>query len=156
MRKRTSVLKRLTEVEGFEQFLHRTFVGQKRFSIEGVDMLIPLVDELIARSVETSPKTVNIGMAHRGRLNVLAHVLGKPYEMIFAEFQHAPNKELVPSEGSIGINYGWTGDVKYHLGADKQIKAENTVRARLTLASNPSHLEFVNPVVEGFTRSGSR
>ena len=75
--KRTSVLKRLTEVEGFEQFLHRTFVGQKRFSIEGVDMLIPLVDELIARSVETSPKTVNIGMAHRGRLNVLAHVLGK-------------------------------------------------------------------------------
>ena len=57
-------------------------------------------------------------MAHRGRLNVLAHVLGKPYEMIFAEFQHAPNKELVPSEGSIGINYGWTGDVKYHLGAD--------------------------------------
>lgn len=75
-------------------------------------------------------------MAHRGRLNVLAHVLGKPYEMIFAEFQHAPNKELVPSEGSIGINYGWTGDVKYHLGADKQIKAENTVRARLTLASN--------------------
>lgn len=151
--KRTSILKRLTEVEGFEQFLHRTFVGQKRFSIEGVDMLIPLVDELIARSVETSPKTVNIGMAHRGRLNVLAHVLGKPYEMIFAEFQHAPNKELVPSEGSIGINYGWTGDVKYHLGADKQIKAENTVRARLTLASNPSHLEFVNPVVEGFTRA---
>ncbi|MCP1189594.1 2-oxoglutarate dehydrogenase E1 component [Priestia flexa] len=151
--KRISVLKRLTEVEGFEQFLHRTFVGQKRFSIEGVDMLIPLIDELVARSVEKSPKTVNIGMAHRGRLNVLAHVLGKPYEMIFAEFQHSPNKELVPSEGSIGINYGWTGDVKYHLGADKQIKAENTVRARLTLASNPSHLEFVNPVVEGFTRA---
>ena len=84
---------------------------------------------------------------------MLAHVLGKPYEMIFAEFQHAPNKELVPSEGSIGISYGWTGDVKYHLGLDKQIKDENTTVTRLTLANNPSHLEFVGSVVEGFTRA---
>ncbi|MBM7703618.1 2-oxoglutarate dehydrogenase E1 component [Metabacillus iocasae] len=151
--KRINVLKRLTEVEDFEQFLHRTFVGQKRFSIEGVDMLVPLLDEIISCSVQDGPKTVNIGMAHRGRLNVLAHVLGKPYEMIFSEFQHSPNKDLVPSEGSTGINYGWTGDVKYHLGADTQIKDESTVRARLTLANNPSHLEFVNPVVEGFTRA---
>ena len=92
-------------------------------------------------------------MAHRGRLSVLAHVLGKPYEIIFSEFQHAPNKELVPSEGSIGINYGWSGDVKYHLGANKQIKDESTVRAKVTLANNPSHLEFIDPIVEGYTRA---
>ncbi|UII54317.1 2-oxoglutarate dehydrogenase E1 component [Cytobacillus spongiae] len=148
-----SVYKRLTEVEEFEKYLHRVFVGQKRFSIEGLDAMIPLLDEIVSNSVQAGSKTINIGMAHRGRLNVLAHVLGKPYEMIFAEFQHAPNKELVPSEGSIGINYGWTGDVKYHLGLDRQIKEENTVRARLTLANNPSHLEFVGSVVEGFTRA---
>ncbi|GAA0329199.1 2-oxoglutarate dehydrogenase E1 component [Bacillus carboniphilus] len=151
--KQKEMLKRLAEVEGFENFIHRTFVGQKRFSIEGVDSLVPLLDEIISESVQSGAKTINIGMAHRGRLNVLAHVLGKPYEMIFAEFQHAPNKELVPSEGSIGINYGWTGDVKYHLGLDRQIKDENTIRARITLANNPSHLEFVDPVVVGYTRA---
>lgn len=151
--KRKLIYKRLTEVEEFEKFLHRTFVGQKRFSIEGLDAMVPLLDEMIEESVQDGARTINIGMAHRGRLNVLAHVLGKPYEMIFAEFQHAPNKELVPSEGSIGINYGWTGDVKYHLGLDRQIKAENTTVARLTLANNPSHLEFVGAVVEGFTRA---
>lgn len=151
--KQKELLKRLAEVEGFENFIHRTFVGQKRFSIEGVDTLVPLLDELISESVQSGAKTINIGMAHRGRLNVLAHVLGKPYEMIFAEFQHAPNKDLVPSEGSIGINYGWTGDVKYHLGLDRQIKDENTIRARITLANNPSHLEFVDPVVVGYTRA---
>ncbi|PAD68128.1 2-oxoglutarate dehydrogenase E1 component [Bacillus sp. 7586-K] len=151
--KRKSILKRLTEVEGFEQYLHRTFVGQKRFSIEGLDMLVPILDELISSAVEVGTNTINIGMAHRGRLNVLAHVLGKPYEIIFSEFQHAPNKELVPSEGSIGINYGWSGDVKYHLGANKQIKDEHTVRAKVTLANNPSHLEFIDPIVEGYTRA---
>ena len=151
--KKKAVLKRLVEVESFEQFIHRTFVGQKRFSIEGVDALVPLLDELILESVQKGVKSVNIGMAHRGRLNVLAHVLGKPYEMIFAEFQHAPNKDLIPSEGSIGITYGWTGDVKYHLGLDRKLKEEDTVRAVITLASNPSHLEYVNPVVAGYTRA---
>lgn len=151
--KKVNILKRLTEVEEFEKFLHKTFVGQKRFSIEGLDSMVSLLDEIIAESVHDGAKTINIGMAHRGRLNVLAHVLGKPYEMIFAEFQHAPNKELVPSEGSIGINYGWTGDVKYHLGLDRQIKEENLTKARLTLANNPSHLEFVGAIVEGFTRA---
>ncbi|MGM9926847.1 MAG: 2-oxoglutarate dehydrogenase E1 component [Bacillus sp. (in: firmicutes)] len=150
---RTAVLKRLSEVEGFEKFLHKTFVGQKRFSVEGLDMLIPVLDQLIAESVQAGTKNINIGMAHRGRLNVLAHVLGKPYEIIFSEFQHSPNKDLVPSEGSIGINYGWTGDVKYHLGADKHIGENTTARARLTLANNPSHLEFVGAVVEGYTRA---
>ena len=102
--KKALLLKRLMEVEGFEKFLHRTFVGQKRFSIEGVDTLVPILDEIISETVQNGTTNVNIAMAHRGRLNVLAHVLGKPYEMIFSEFQHSPNKDLVPSEGSIGIN----------------------------------------------------
>jgi 2-oxoglutarate dehydrogenase E1 component len=147
------LLKRLTEVEGFEKFLHRTFVGQKRFSIEGVDMLVPMLDEVIREGVHDGIRNVMIGMAHRGRLNVLAHVLGKPYGNIFSEFHHSPNKELVPSEGSRGINYGWTGDVKYHLGRKWSIAEKETIRARITLANNPSHLEFVNPVVAGFARA---
>lgn len=151
--KKKALLKRLSEVEGFEHFIHKTYVGQKRFSIEGLDMLVPLLDEIIDQAVENGTINVNIGMAHRGRLNVLAHVLRKPYEIIFSEFQHAPNKELVPSEGSTGVTYGWSGDVKYHLGADRKIKKENTVTAHLTLANNPSHLEFVNPIVVGFTRA---
>jgi 2-oxoglutarate dehydrogenase E1 component len=151
--RKIGLFKRLTEVESFEKYLHRTFVGQKRFSIEGLDAMVPLLDEVVADAVNNGVETINIGMAHRGRLNVLAHVLGKPYEMIFAEFQHAPNKELVPSEGSIGINFGWTGDVKYHLGLDRKIKSESTANARLTLANNPSHLEFAGAVVEGFTRA---
>ncbi|MBW8350941.1 2-oxoglutarate dehydrogenase E1 component [Bacillus sp. IITD106] len=150
---RINLLNRLSEIEGFEKFLHRTFVGQKRFSIEGVDTLIPLIDRIISLTVETGTRTVNIGMAHRGRLNVLAHVLEKPYKMIFSEFQHAPNKDLIPSEGSIGITYGWTGDVKYHLGADRRLKRGSTANTRITLANNPSHLEVVGPVVDGYTRA---
>ncbi|MBX5436237.1 MAG: 2-oxoglutarate dehydrogenase E1 component [Alicyclobacillaceae bacterium] len=148
-----ALLRRLIQVEDFERFLHRTFPGQKRFSIEGVDMLVPMLDELIERAVLAGARTVMIGMAHRGRLNVLAHVLGKPYAAIFAEFHASPNKELVPSEGSMGINYGWTGDVKYHLGAERTLREGEVVEARLVLANNPSHLEFVNPVVEGFARA---
>ncbi|MGK4043929.1 2-oxoglutarate dehydrogenase E1 component [Heyndrickxia oleronia] len=148
-----AILKRLSEVEGFEKFIHRTFVGQKRFSIEGLDSLVPLMDQIIHSSVKTGARTVNIGMAHRGRLNVLAHILEKPYELIFAEFQHAPNKDLIPSEGSIGITYGWTGDVKYHLGADRRLTDENTTTTRIVLANNPSHLEVASPIVEGYTRA---
>lgn len=148
-----NLLERLTEVEEFETFLHRTFVGQKRFSIEGVDALVPMMDDLVEHAVHTGAKHVMIGMAHRGRLNVLAHVLGKPYAKIFSEFHTAPNKDLVPSEGSMGINFGWTGDVKYHLGAKRTMVEGNVAEARLVLANNPSHLEFVNPVVEGFARA---
>ncbi|MCL6517668.1 MAG: 2-oxoglutarate dehydrogenase E1 component [Alicyclobacillus sp.] len=148
-----ALLRRLIEVDEFEKFLHRTFVGQKRFSIEGVDMLVPMLDRLIYLSVQSGARDIMIGMAHRGRLNVLAHVLGKPYQAIFSEFHAAPNKELVPSEGSMGINYGWTGDVKYHLGASREVAEGQAVQARLRLANNPSHLEFVNPVVEGFARA---
>ncbi|HLU21338.1 MAG TPA: 2-oxoglutarate dehydrogenase E1 component [Bacillaceae bacterium] len=150
---RLNLLYRLAEVEGFESFIHRTFVGQKRFSIEGLDTLVPLMDKIVSASVGSGTRTINIGMAHRGRLNVLAHVLEKPYKLIFSEFQHAPNKDLIPSEGSIGITYGWTGDVKYHLGADRQLKQGDSVRARITLANNPSHLEVVGPVVDGYTRA---
>ncbi len=150
------LLYRLQEVEGFEQFLHKTFVGQKRFSIEGLDMLVPILDGLVKSGCEDGIENIMIGMAHRGRLNVLAHVLGKPYELILSEFRESPNKDLVPSEGSTGINYGWTGDVKYHLGAKRQIKdgeSDDTVQTKVTLANNPSHLEFVNPVVNGFARA---
>lgn len=150
---RVSLLKRLIEVEQFETFLHRTFVGQKRFSIEGTDVLVPMLDELVRTSAANGTQHILMGMAHRGRLNVLAHVLGKPYGKIFSEFHHSPNKDLFPSEGSMGINYGWTGDVKYHLGADRSVTEGNTVRTKVTLANNPSHLEYVNPVVEGFSRA---
>lgn len=149
---REALLKRLIQAEQFEAFLHRTFVGQKRFSIEGNDALVPMLDEIVRCVAREGGKHVLMGMAHRGRLNVLAHVLGKPYTKIFAEFHHSPNRDLVPSEGSTGINYGWTGDVKYHLGADRSVEGEGR-KIRLTLANNPSHLEFVNPVVEGFTRA---
>ncbi|MBY6267488.1 2-oxoglutarate dehydrogenase E1 component [Parageobacillus thermoglucosidasius] len=150
---KVALLRRLTEVEGFEKFLHRTFVGQKRFSIEGLDSMVPLLDELVRHSIENEVKAINIGMAHRGRLNVLAHVLGKPYEMIFAEFQHAESKDFIPSEGSVAITYGWTGDVKYHLGAARRLRNKNEHTMRITLANNPSHLEVVSPVVLGFTRA---
>lgn len=146
------LFKRLAETELFEAFLHKTYVGQKRFSIEGLDAMVPLLDAMVGGLISSGSEHINIGMAHRGRLNVLAHVLGKPYEMIFAEFQHAPNKELIPSEGSIGINFGWSGDVKYHLGLDRKV-IEQQKEVRLNLANNPSHLEFVGSVVEGYTRA---
>ncbi|CAM4212028.1 2-oxoglutarate dehydrogenase E1 component [Paenibacillus tarimensis] len=150
---RCALLKRIVEVEEFERFLHRTFAGQKRFSLEGTDMLVPMVDEIVRRSAGHGAEHMLMGMAHRGRLNVLAHVLGKPYGAIFSEFHHSPNKDMIPSEGSMGINFGWTGDVKYHLGGSHAVKPKETVQIRVTLAHNPSHLEFVNPVVEGFTRA---
>lgn len=152
--RKKELLNQLTEVEGFEHFLAKTFVAQKRFSIEGLDVMVPMLDYMVRASSEDKMNDIMMGMAHRGRLNVLAHILGKPYEKIFSEFHHAPNKELVPSEGSMGINYGWTGDVKYHFGASRDVKNGQEERStRVTLAHNPSHLEFVNPVVEGFTRA---
>ncbi|SHG20312.1 2-oxoglutarate dehydrogenase E1 component [Ornithinibacillus halophilus] len=146
------LLNRLAEVEGFEGFLQKTFVGQKRFSIEGLETMVPMLDGIVKSAVQDKVENIMMGMAHRGRLSVLAHVLGKPLDKIFSEFHHSPNKELIPSEGSRGINYGWTGDVKYHFGAVKDVD-ESETRTRITLAHNPSHLEFVNPVVEGFARA---
>ncbi|WP_059104845.1 2-oxoglutarate dehydrogenase E1 component [Shouchella shacheensis] len=152
-KRQKSLLDRLTSIEGFEKFVHRTFVGQKRFSIEGLDALVPMLDEAIARSTAGGAEQVMIGMAHRGRLNVLAHNLGKPYKMIFSEFLQAPNKNLAPSEGSGEMYTGWTGDVKYHLGADRHIENDKVEIATVSLANNPSHLEFVSPIVEGYARA---
>ncbi|HKB49317.1 MAG TPA: thiamine pyrophosphate-dependent enzyme, partial [Ktedonobacterales bacterium] len=148
---RAGLLRRLTQVAVFERFLNSTFQGQKRFSIEGNDALVPMLDALIHDAAQAGAREVLIGMAHRGRLNVLAHVLGKPYTAIFSEFHGAPNKDLVPSEGSMGINFGWTGDVKYHLGAQRVVREGEPIK--VTMAHNPSHLEFVNPVIEGATRA---
>lgn len=149
------LLQRLAHVEGFEGFLQKTFVGQKRFSIEGLEVMVPILDQIVKHAITDKIDNIMMGMAHRGRLSVLAHVLGKPYDKIFSEFHHSPDKELIPSEGSMGINYGWTGDVKYHFGATTTVKdGENDDRAtHITLAHNPSHLEFVNPVIAGFTRA---
>ncbi len=148
-----SLLERLTSVEGFEKFIHRTFVGQKRFSIEGVDTLVPMLDTAINEVRKEQTDHVMIGMAHRGRLNVLAHTLGKPFKAIFAEFLQAPHKLIAPSEG-LGETYsGWTGDVKYHLGADRQIVDDERSETIVSLANNPSHLEFVSPIVEGYARA---
>lgn len=139
------LLDRLTEVETFERFLHKTFPGQKRFSIEGCDMLIPMIDAIIRNAAAAGTREVVIGMAHRGRLNVLAHILGKPYLSILSEF-HTPDY-------SKDTYLGWTGDVKYHLGARKSYRESAIAEMPITLAPNPSHLEFVNPVIVGRTRA---
>jgi 2-oxoglutarate dehydrogenase E1 component len=150
---RRALLQRLTEVEGFERFLHTTFQGQKRFSIEGNDMLVPLLDEIIRSGASVGLSEVLIGMAHRGRLNVLSHVLRKSYAAIFAEF-HATTTtqdEGVHAHGAYEEE-GWTGDVKYHLGAQRTIEGEHGPLT-ITVADNPSHLEVVDPVVAGFARA---
>lgn len=142
-----SLLERLTQVEVFERFLHRTFPGKTRFSIEGLDMLIPILDELIGGAAEANVHNVLIGMAHRARLNVLAHILKKPYEEILAIF-----KDPVQAR-NFREDLGWTGDVKYHLGAQRAIKGGQEVGLVITMPPNPSHLEAVNPVVEGMARA---
>ncbi len=143
-----ALLKRLSDVEGFERFLHRTFVGQKRFSIEGTDMLVPMLDRLISSAADLGAQDVIIGMAHRGRLNVMTQVLGKPAEKLIAEFMHLDHGD--PTSASDAGTSGYTGDVKYHLGARRP---SGEIKARLTVPSNPSHLEFVNPVAQGMTRA---
>ncbi len=146
-----NLLKRLTQVEVFERYLHQTYPGQKRFSIEGTDVLVPILDEIIKAAIDCGTSEVIIGMAHRGRLNVLAHVLEKPYTAILSEFGHMKQEEGVPLTDSFG--FGYTGDVKYHLGAETILEEGATVDLKITLSPNPSHLEFVNPVVEGMTRA---
>lgn len=125
--KRKSILEKLTATESFEQFLHRYFVGQKRFSIEGLDAMVPMLEEMTQSYMQDGARDIMIGMAHRGRLSTLAHVLGKPYHLIFSEFKHAPNEEEAPTEGS--LSEGWTGDVKYHLGLiSKLVKNQHIQR----------------------------
>lgn len=151
---KVELLRRLAQVEGFEQFLHRTFIGQKRFSIEGLDVMVPMLDELIKSSIKHGVSNILLGMAHRGRLNVLAHVLGKAYGAIFSEFHSTHQQHDGPSEGSMGLSSGWTGDVKYHMGADRKLHdGDEKAEIRVTLANNPSHLEFIDPIVEGYARA---
>ena len=142
-----ALLDRLTDVEAFERFLHRTFPGKTRFSIEGLDMLVPILDEVIAEGAESGIRQGFVGMAHRGRLNVMAHVLGKPYDQILAEF-----KDPVRSELSLeGLQ--WSGDVKYHLGASRAVAGGERVNMVVSMPPNPSHLEAINPVLEGMARA---
>ncbi len=145
---RLALLERLTEVEVFERFLQRVFPGKTRFSIEGVDMLVPMLDELIRLAGEGGIRHVLMGMAHRGRLNVLAHVLGMSYETILAEFKDPLERRLRSDD-----DLGFSGDVKYHLGGRQSVADECSVCIELTLVPNPSHLEAVNPVVEGMARA---
>ncbi|HEX6748592.1 MAG TPA: 2-oxoglutarate dehydrogenase E1 component [Longimicrobium sp.] len=147
--RKKALLQRLTEVDGFERFLHRTFFGQKRFSIEGTDAMVPMLDEVVREAAEAGGREVLIGMAHRGRLNVLTHVLGKPYAMMLAGFQSA---QLAPAAEDGQNTDEPSGDVKYHMGWEGEREVGGR-RIRVTLSPNPSHLEFVNPVVVGMTRA---
>jgi 2-oxoglutarate dehydrogenase E1 component len=141
------LLERLSEVEGFEKYLQRAFLGQKQFSIEGLEVLVPMLDEAIDLAAESGAKSVVIGMAHRGRLNVLSHVVGRPYEAILREFEGERTLDAVTSDPE-----GGTGDVKYHLGM-RGARTTSQGPIAVTLCANPSHLEFVDPIVEGRTRA---
>jgi multifunctional 2-oxoglutarate metabolism enzyme len=142
------LLRRLVKVDALERFMHKAYLGQHQFSIEGLDMTVPMLDELIQLSAAHGGKEVVIGMAHRGRLNVLAHNLGRAYDTIFAEFEGASTLEAVTT-----IPQGGTGDVKYHHGTQGSYELPDGGTIRVNLESNPSHLEFVYPVVEGATRA---
>ncbi len=140
---RERILFKLNEAVVFENFLHTKYLGQKRFSLEGGETTIPALDAIINKGAELGLEEVMIGMAHRGRLNVLANIMGKTYEQIFNEFEGGATPDLTMGDG----------DVKYHLGYSSQIKAANGKMVELKLAPNPSHLEAVNPVVQGFVRA---
>jgi 2-oxoglutarate dehydrogenase E1 component len=141
------LLAALSRVEAFEQYLRRAFLGQKQFSIEGLDVMVPMLDEAIELAAENGAHEVVIGMAHRGRLNVLAHTLGLGYDSILREFEGEKTIDAV-----VATDEGGTGDVKYHLGAEGT-RSTPTGEITVTLAANPSHLEAVDPVVEGRARA---
>jgi 2-oxoglutarate decarboxylase len=145
---RRALLKRLIEVDALERFMHKAYLGQHQFSIEGLDMTVPMLDEMIGLAAGIGGQEVVVGMAHRGRLNVLAHNLGRPYDTIFAEFEGASTLEAVTT-----IPQGGTGDVKYHHGSQGSYTLPDGGTIRVNLESNPSHLEYVSPVVEGATRA---
>jgi 2-oxoglutarate dehydrogenase E1 component len=140
---KVDILKNLTYAETFEHFVHNRFVGHKRFSLEGNETLIPVLNYLLTKSAESNIVEAVIGMAHRGRLNVLVNVMGKSVESIFSEFEDIYDLDSI--QGS--------GDVKYHLGAAGKHTISDGRSIQITLSSNPSHLEWVNPVVEGIARA---
>lgn len=137
------ILSKLNQAVVFENFLHTKYLGQKRFSLEGGESTIPFLDAVINTSSQLGVKEVMIGMAHRGRLNVLANIMGKTYEQIFSEFEGTAKPDLTMGDG----------DVKYHMGYSSDIITHSENKVHLKLAPNPSHLEAVDPVVEGFLRA---
>jgi 2-oxoglutarate dehydrogenase E1 component len=137
------ILQKLNQAEAFETFLQTKFVGQKRFSLEGAETTVPVVDEICEAAAQAGLVEVAIGMAHRGRLNVLANIVGKSYTQIFREFEGNIDPRTV--QGS--------GDVKYHLGADGEFTAGSGDKIKVSVAANPSHLETVDPVLEGIARA---
>ena len=139
-----AILQRLTDVDGLERFLGRAYQGYKRFSIEGSDVLVPMLDVAIDAAASHGAREVDLAMAHRGRINVLAHTLGKPYATIFEEFEGKHATTNAVSE---------TGDVKYHLGATGTRRVATGGEVEVVLIPNPSHLEVVNPVLEGVARA---
>lgn len=141
--KKRRILEKLNESVIFEKFLHTKYIGQKRFSLEGGESTIPGLDAIINEAGDSGVKEVVIGMAHRGRLNVLANTLQKTYKQIFSEFEGT-----MPEDTTMG-----SGDVKYHLGFRSNVKTLNDKEVNVQIAPNPSHLECVNPVVEGFARA---
>ncbi len=140
------VLRRLTRVEAFERYLRKTFLGQKTFSGEGLDVVVPMIEEILEMLAHDGTPNAVLGMAHRGRLATIAHAVNMPYEEIFAEFEAASQR------GEVGAD-DVTGDVKYHHGATGTYKCLDGKSISVTLANNPSHLEAVDPVVEGSTRA---
>jgi 2-oxoglutarate dehydrogenase E1 component len=140
---RHRIVQKLNAAEAFERFLHTKYIGHKRFSLEGAETMIPLIDTLLSDAADAGVEDVVMGMAHRGRLNVLANIIGKPYEEIFSKFEG--NIDPNTTQGS--------GDVKYHLGAGGSVTSPNGNEIEVSLASNPSHLEAVNPVVLGMSRA---
>ncbi|GAB3786501.1 multifunctional oxoglutarate decarboxylase/oxoglutarate dehydrogenase thiamine pyrophosphate-binding subunit/dihydrolipoyllysine-residue succinyltransferase subunit [Nocardioides ungokensis] len=137
------ILLKLNQAEAFETFLQTKFVGQKRFSLEGGETTIPVIDEICEAAADAGLDEVAIGMAHRGRLNVLANIVGKKYSQIFREFEGNIDPRTV--QGS--------GDVKYHLGAEGEFEAGSKAKIKVSVAANPSHLEAVDPVLEGIARA---
>ncbi|MGJ1203160.1 2-oxoglutarate dehydrogenase E1 component [Sphingobacterium lactis] len=140
------IFKKLNRAVVFESFLGTKFLGQKRFSLEGAESLIPALDSIIEKGASLGIQEFMIGMAHRGRLNVLANTMGKPYKTIFSEFEGKMYAEEDPE-----LQFG--GDVKYHLGYSSDVTTDDGKQIHLSLAPNPSHLETVDPIVEGITRS---
>jgi 2-oxoglutarate dehydrogenase E1 component len=145
---RRALLKRLSQVEALESYLHKAFLGKKQFSIEGLDVLVPMLDEILEEGADEGAREMVLGMAHRGRLNVLAHTVGRPYEAIIAEFEGEQSMDV-----DTAMPEGGTGDVKYHYGAAGTYRTKGGKGVTVTLSPNPSHLEYINPVVEGRARA---
>src|SRR5688500_6615389 len=145
---RCRLLERLSEVEALESYLHKAFLGKKQFSIEGLDALVPMLDETIELAATAGAREIVLGIAHRGRLNVVAHTVGRPYAALLAEFEGEQTSAV-----ETAAREGGTGDVKYHYGASGTYATHAGRSVTVTLSPNPSHLEYVNPVSEGRARA---